>query len=123
MYLAAPLSPSAAAAAALPASATAPAPPPFPFIFARANEREALYATLDGRHHEVLPGVEAAIMGMRVGGRRKIVVPPHLAYGAEGFAHKTGMRTVTVPPNATLLYYVEVLRAGAFVPHEAHDEL
>ena len=115
MYLAAPV----------PAQAAAPA---HPFLFARGDEKHALYGILgaaaSGQESELLPGVEAGLAGMRAGGRRKLVVPPSLAYGAHGTSHKTGMRTVTVPPNATLLFYVEVLRAGHYSggTHD-HDEL
>ena len=102
-----------------------PGPPPPPgaggdasrhaFLFSRATEREAQYATLGaaaaGMESDLLPGVEEGLRGMRVGGRRMLVVPPKLAYGAAGARHVTGMRSVTVPPHATLLFHVEVAHA------------
>ena len=128
MYLASPVSTQAAAASAAAAAAGAPPVPAHTFLFARGDEKHALYGILgaaaSGQESELLPGVEAGLAGMRAGGRRKLVVPPSQAYGRHGTSHKTGMRTVVVPPNATLLFYVEVLRAGHYAggTHD-HDEL
>lgn len=49
----------------------------------------------------MVPGFEEGIMGMKVGGKRKLIVPPHLAYGKKG----NGI----VPSNATLTYEVHLL--------------
>ncbi len=51
----------------------------------------------------VIPGWEQGVRGMRVGGKRTLVVPAHLAYGAAG--HGTA-----VPPHATLIFDVELVQ-------------
>jgi len=61
-------------------------------------------------------GVELGLADMRNGGRRKIIVPPDLGFGTEGFALQ-GTRHVEdkkgrIPPNATLEYEVELLRVS-----------
>lgn len=53
---------------------------------------------------EVIPAWDEAVAGMRVGGRREILVPPHLGYGAEGFAD-------LIPPNAWLRFVIDLLEA------------
>jgi FKBP-type peptidyl-prolyl cis-trans isomerase len=52
---------------------------------------------------EKLTGWREALPGMREGEVRKLTVPPALAYGAEG-------RKPDVPPNATIIYEVELVR-------------
>lgn len=47
------------------------------------------------------------LRGMRAGGKRKIIVPPHLAYGELGDS-EVDEGEVAIPPNATLIYYVQL---------------
>lgn len=49
--------------------------------------------------NKVIPGFETGVTGMKVGGVRRLIVPPSLAYGATGNGG-------TIPPNAALVFDV-----------------
>lgn len=50
----------------------------------------------------VIPGWDRGVAGMRVGGRRRLVVPPHLAYGDRGAGG-------VIKPGETLIFVVDLL--------------
>jgi peptidylprolyl isomerase len=51
---------------------------------------------------EVIPGWEQGVVGMKVGGRRELIIPASLGYGAKGSPPK-------IPPNAPLIFVVDLL--------------
>mmetsp|Transcript_15811 Transcript_15811/g.20795 ORF Transcript_15811/g.20795 Transcript_15811/m.20795 type:complete len:184 (-) Transcript_15811:255-806(-) len=51
-------------------------------------------------------GVEEALLSMRVGGIRRIIVPAELAYGSTGYPRQGENKGAIIPPNATL--YIEL---------------
>jgi peptidylprolyl isomerase len=53
----------------------------------------------------VIPGWDKGVEGMKVGGRRELIIPPNLAYGPEGSPPAIG-------PNETLIFVIDLLEVG-----------
>jgi peptidylprolyl isomerase len=51
---------------------------------------------------QVIGGWDQGVVGMRVGGRRKLVIPPHLGYGSRGAGG-------AIKPNETLIFVVDLI--------------
>ena len=60
-----------------------------PFVFSRGK-------------NSVIQGWELGVVGMKVGEKRKLTIPPELAYGAQGAGG-------VIPPNATLTFEIDML--------------
>ena len=62
-------------------------------------------AEFDLGQEAVIPALEEGVRGMKVGGRRRLIVPSDLAYGAEG-------NGAGIPPYATLIMDVELVASS-----------
>jgi len=67
-----------------------------------ASRRHGRPFTFDLGARKVIRGWDEGVKGMKVGGKRKLVIPPDMGYGEDGAGDD-------IPPNATLVFEVELL--------------
>lgn len=70
-------------------------------VFDSSRERKIPFTFTVGAG-EVIQGWDVGILGARVGGKRRLTIPPQFAYGSRGSG-------TVIPPNATLIFDIEVL--------------
>ena len=78
-------------------------------VFDSSRERGVPFSFTIGEGR-VIQGWERGLIGMKEGGRRLLIIPPSLGYGATGIG--------SIPPNATLIFEVELLDRVSVEPAE-----
>ena len=84
---------------------------------------EPIVAPLDS----LIPGWQLGVPGMRVGGRRRLTVPAHLAYSgmaalsAISPSVTSGSGAILIPPESTLVFEIELLALGDNAPEAVAD--
>jgi peptidylprolyl isomerase len=74
------------------------------FDTSRQPGRTAFQFVIGANPPNVIAGWDEGVLTMRVGGKRRLVIPPSLGYGSGGQG--------PIPPNATLIFDVELLAVG-----------
>jgi peptidylprolyl isomerase len=78
------------------------------FDTSRQSGRTAFSFVIGATPPNVISGWEEGLLTMRVGGKRRLVIPPQLGYGSSGQG--------SIPANATLVFDVELLAIGGPSP-------
>uniref|UniRef100_A0A671Y1F5 peptidylprolyl isomerase n=1 Tax=Sparus aurata TaxID=8175 RepID=A0A671Y1F5_SPAAU len=69
--------------------------------FDSSYQRNTTYNTYIGMGY-VIPGMDQALLGVCIGERRRVIIPPHLAYGEQGAGN-------VIPPSAVLVFDIHVI--------------
>lgn len=69
--------------------------------FDTSYQRNSTYNTYIGMGY-VIPGMDQALLGVCIGERRRVIIPPHLAYGEQGAGD-------VIPPSAVLVFDIHVI--------------
>ena len=80
-------------------------------IFDRRDNKKKPYVFIPGQG-QAINGLDEGIAQMKVGGKRAVIIPAELAYGAEGVKERdprTGEDRIIVPPDSPLLFELELV--------------
>lgn len=79
------------------------------------NNNQPLVFTLGSEG--IIPGFQIGVNGMRVGGERRISIPPELGYGTQDVTGPDG--AVIIPANSTLIFDIRLVAVGSSTPETA----